>query len=216
MRGLFSVEGIFFSVCSKIVDLVIITFMWAVGCVPIVTILTSTASMYHAAVKCVRYDRGKASRDFIEAYKKDLKQGIELTVLYGLTGTVIGFADYRMVFLAQSKMGAGLLFSMFMFILTCLYLLNLLWIVPVFSRFSNTLGNIIRLNFVISCRNIVRSIPMFVIILMLVVLVAASVPLVILIPSLILLLISYLAEPALHKFMPKQEEDNGDWRYGYK
>lgn len=216
MRGLFSAEGTFFSVCSKIVDMVIITFMWAVGCIPVVTILTSTASMYHTTVKCVRYDRGKAVQDFIDAYKKNLKQGVQLTVLYGLIGVAIGFIDYKMVFLAQSKSGAMFIFSLFMFIVTCLYLLNLLWIVPVFSRFSNTLGNILQLNFVISFRNIIRSIPMLVIILALVILVVASVPLIILASSLIMFLLSYFAEPALHKFMPKQEEDNGDWRYGFK
>lgn len=216
MRGIFSADGTFFSVCSKIVDMAVITFLWVVGCVPIVTILTSTASMYHTTVKCVRFDRGKASRDFIEAYKKNLKQGIGLTVLYGIIGVIIGFVDYKMVFLAQSRTSVMFIFSLGMFIVTCLYLVNLLWIVPVFSRFSNTFGNIIRLNFVISFRYIIRSILMFVIIAAGIILVLASVPIVILMPSLIMFLISYLSEPVLHKFMPKQEEDNGDWRYGFK
>lgn len=216
MKGIFSAEGTLFSVCSKIVDMVIITCLWVIGCIPIVTILTSTASMYHTTVKCVRYDRGKATRDFIDAYKKNLKQGIGLTVLFGAIGALIGFVDYKMVFLAQSQTSGMLVFALAMFILTCLYLLNLLWIVPVFSRFSNTFGNILRLNFVISFRYIIRSIPMFLIIIAGVILILASSPLIILFPSLIFFVMSYLAEPGLHKFMPKVEEDNGDWRYGFK
>ena len=43
-----------------------------------------------------------------------------------------------------------------------------------------------------------------------------SFPLAILFPALAMLAISYLAEPALHRYMPKQTEDNGDWRYGFK
>lgn len=216
MRGFFSAEGTFFSVCSKIVDMIVITFLWLIGCIPIVTILASTASMYHTTVKCVRYDRGKASRDFIEAYKKNVKQGVGLTVLYGVIGVVIAVVDYKMVFLTQSRTSTMFMFSLGMFIVTCLYLINLLWIVPVFSRFSNTFGNIVRLNFVISFRHLIRSVFMLFIIVAGLILVLASAPLIILMPSLILLCVSYLSEPGLRKFMPKQEEDNGDWRYGFK
>lgn len=45
MRGFFSVEGKFFTVTGKIADMVLITILWLIGCIPVVTILTSSASM---------------------------------------------------------------------------------------------------------------------------------------------------------------------------
>lgn len=216
MGGIFSVEGKFFSVTSRILDMVVITLMWVVGCIPIVTILTSTSSLYHTTVKCIRYDRGKAYTDFIEAYKKNLKQGIPLTILFGIIGAVIGWLDYRVFFLSQSRTSTVFVFAVGMLIVTILYLLNVLWIVPVFSRFSNTFGKILQLNYVISTRNIIRSIPMFLVIIAAVIFILASNPLIFIFPSLVMLINSYLFEPGLHKYMPKQEEDNGDWRYGFK
>lgn len=86
MKGFFSVEGAFFTVTGKICDMVVITVLWAVGCIPVVTFFTSTASMYHTTVKCIRYDRGKVFEEFKDAYKKNLKQGIPLGILYGAAG----------------------------------------------------------------------------------------------------------------------------------
>lgn len=216
MGGFFSVEGKFFTVTSKIVDMVFITILWFVGCIPVVTILTSTASMYHTTVKCIRYDRGKVFEEFKEAYKKNLKQGIGLTVLYGIIGVVIGFGDYYVFHLMTSRSGMAFILLVGMMIWTFLYLINVLWLIPVFSRFSNTFGNMLRLNYVISTRHLLRSILMILIVFVAVLLVIVSIPLVIIVPSLAMLVISYLSEPGLHKYMPEQKEDNGDWRYGYK
>ena len=216
MSGFFSAEGKFFSITSRIIDMIFITLLWIIGCIPIVTILTSTSSMYHTTVKCIRYDRGKVFEEFKEAYKKNLKQGILLTIVYGIVGTVIGFIDYRVFGLMQSRTSAAFILAFGMLIVTVLYLMNVLWLIPVFSRFTNTFGKIMQLNYAIAVRQIIRSIPMFLILIVAVILVLASFPLVIVFPSLAMLLISYLSEPGLHKYMPKQEEDNGDWRYGFK
>lgn len=216
MGRFFSVEGKFYTVCSKIVDMVILTLMWAVGCIPIVTILTSTSSMYHTTVKCIRYERGKVWEEFMDAYKKNLKQGVGLTVLFGVIGAAIGYGDYYVFAVAEGRSYPSYLLAMAMLVLSVLYLLNVIWLVPVFSRFSDTFGRILRLNYVIAVRNLLRSIPMFLIFLAAVILTFASVLLIIISPSLVLLLHSYLAEPAMRKFMPKVEDDNGDWRYGFR
>ena len=172
--------------------------------------------MYHTTVKCIRYDRGKVFEEFKEAYKKNLKQGILLTIVFGIAGTVIGLIDYRVFGLMQSRTSAAFILAFGMLIVTVIYLMNVLWLIPVFSRFTNTFGKIMQLNYAIAVRRIIRSIPMFLILIVSVILVLASFPLVIVFPSLAMLLISYLSEPGLHKYMPKQEEDNGDWRYGFK
>ena len=103
-----------------------------------------------------------------------------------------------------------------MLALTVLYLINVLWLIPVFSRFSNRLGKIVQLNYVIAVRHILRGVLMLLCAAAAVLLIKVSPPLAVLLPSLAMLGVSYLAEPGLHRFMPKQTEDNGDWRYGFK
>lgn len=215
MSGFFSAEGKFYTVTSKIVDLVIITVMWLIGCIPVVTILTSTASMYHTVVKCVRYERGKAFREFKEAYRKNLRQGIALTFCYGIAGALIASADYYVFVRLTNRSGAGFMMTVGALILTVLYLMNALWIVPVFSRFSNTFGKILQLNYVIAVKHFLRSVILFLAAVAAVIFILASNELIIILPALVMLLISYLTEPVLHKYMPKKEEDDGDWRYGF-
>lgn len=215
MKDFFHVDGKFFAVMSKIVDLFLVVIMWALGCLPVVTIITSTASMYTTVVKCIRYDRGRVLPEFWEAYKTNLRQGIGLTLLYGCVGAVIGYLDYWVFFLSTSRTGAVLILAVVMLGLSAVYLLNLLWIVPVFSRFSNTLGNILKLNYVIAVRSILRSIPMLFALVCTGVLLLAVNELVFILPAAVVLFLSFLVEPALWRYMPKQEEDNGDWRYGF-
>lgn len=216
MRGIFDVDGKFFQVTSKIVDLVLLSLLWLIGCLPIVTIVTSTSSMYHTVVKCIRFDRGSCWGDFREAYKKNLKQGIGLTLLFGGVGAVIGFLDYQIFVVSQNRSSLFFALAFGMLLVSFVYLLNVLWIIPVFSRFSNTFGNILKLNYVIAVRHIPRSLLLFALMAAVVILLLASNELIFIAPALVCLVSSYAFENALHKFMPEQNEDNGDWRYGFR
>lgn len=216
MRGIFDVDGKFFQVTSKIVDLVLLSLLWLIGCLPIVTIVTSTSSMYHTVVKCIRFDRGSCWGDFREAYKKNLKQGIGLTLLFGGVGAVIGFLDYQIFVVSQNRSSLFFALAFGMLLVSFVYLLNVLWIIPVFSRFSNTFGNILKLNYVIAVRHISRSLLLFALMAAVVILLLASNELIFIAPALVCLVSSYAFENALHKFMPEQNEDNGDWRYGFR
>ena len=215
MSGFFSAEGKFYTVTSKIIDLVVVTVLWLVGCIFVVTILTSTASMYHTAVKCVRYERGKVFEEFKSAYRKNLKQGIVLFLLYGIIGAGIASFDYYVTVVLMDRSGAAFVLAVGALIFTVLYLMNILWIVPVFSRFANTTGKIVRLNYVIAMKYFVRGIALLLLTVVAVILMLASNELIIIFPAFVMLLTSYLAEPVLHRYMPKENQEDGDWRYGH-
>ena len=215
MRNFFSADGRFYAVTGKIVDLVIITFLWLIGCIPVITIFTSTASMYHTVVKCVRYERGKVFEEFKAAYRKNLKQGIALLMIYGAIGAGIASLDYYVAVILTRRSGMVLVLAVGALIFTVLYLMNVLWIIPVFSRFADTLGKILQLNYVISMKYFVRGIVLFLLTAATVIFILASNELIIIFPALVMLLASYLAEPVLHRYMPEQDQDNGDWRYGF-
>lgn len=167
-------------------------------------------------MKCIRFDRGSCWGDFREAYKKNLKQGIGLTLLFGGVGAVIGFLDYQIFVVSQNRSSLFFALAFGMLLVSFVYLLNVLWIIPVFSRFSNTFGNILKLNYVIAVRHIPRSLLLFALMAAVVILLLASNELIFIAPALVCLVSSYAFENALHKFMPEQNEDNGDWRYGFR
>lgn len=64
--------------------------------------------------------------------------------------------------------------------------------------------------------HIPRSLLLFALMAAVVILLLASNELIFIAPALVCLVSSYAFENALHKFMPEQNEDNGDWRYGFR
>lgn len=103
-----------------------------------------------------------------------------------------------------------------MLFLTFLYLINIIWLIAVFSRFLNTFGTLIQLNFVIACHHIIRSIPIILILGTATICIVAFPPFIVFFPALAMLLISYFTEPGVRRFMPHREKDDGDWRYGFR
>lgn len=215
-KGLFRMDGTFYTLISKIADLGFVSLLWLLGCLPVVTILTSTASMYHTVVKCIRYDRGSIFSTFKEAYINNLRQGIALLAFYSLVGGAVVSAEYYVFFFSTDESLLSLFLSISLLLVTAVCLLNLVWAAPALSRFENTFGNMLKLVYVLALRNLVRGI-----FLLLLILAGTAIFLIwngafIIIPGLVSLCYSLVAEPAMRKFMPEQEEDNGDWRYGFK
>ena len=200
---------------SKVVDIGFVSLLWLVGCLPVITIVTSTASMYQTVVKCIRYEQGRVFEVFKDAYIKNLRQGMALTAFYSLLGVLIGLGDYYIVALSKNASMLSLIFAVGLLMLSFLYILNVLWVAPVFSRFENSFGNTLKLVYVVALRNFLKSIPLILMVTGGTVVFLAWNELFIAIPGLLALGASFLIEPSLHRFMPPQEEDNGDWRYGF-
>ena len=54
----FSTEGPVYRVLDKMGQMVVASVLWMLGCIPIVTIATSTTAFYYAIIKVVRRERG--------------------------------------------------------------------------------------------------------------------------------------------------------------
>lgn len=216
MKSLFSIDGRFFRIMGKVADLFVATLLFILGCLPVVTLVTSTAALYYTVVKCVRYDTGRLLTEFRDFYVANLRQGILLTLLFAAVGGLVGYADYRVVAGVMGGAKVPLVAAVGLMILSILFLLNLLWIAPVFSRFANTLGNVLRLNYVIALRSLRRTVAMLVMIAAAAMLILALNELIFLLPGLLALGQSFLAEPVLRRYMPEVADSSADWRYGYR
>ena len=79
MNKIFGPDTVFFRGMNQVGNVIAVTLMWLVGCIPIVTIGTSTTAMYYTMVKSVRHGEGYVTKEFLGAYKRNLKNGILLT-----------------------------------------------------------------------------------------------------------------------------------------
>ena len=64
MKGLFSADSGIGKALTKIGELVILSILWFVTSLPVITIGVSTTALYYAMVKSVRMDRGYFIKEY--------------------------------------------------------------------------------------------------------------------------------------------------------
>lgn len=90
-----SVEGMnydnmFIKMLNRLGDAMILSLMFVIGSIPIVTIGTSMTATYYAAMKGVQGDDGYVFKNYIKSYKENLKQSIVIWLIMAVVLFVFG------------------------------------------------------------------------------------------------------------------------------
>lgn len=181
----------------KLTDLVGLTFLWVIGCIPIVTIFTSTAATYHTVVTCVRGGKAGITAEFKAAYLRNMKQGILLTLLYGAAGGLLGAGNYFVFGVNETQSSEMMILAISIIIVTMLYILNILWLIPVLAKASGKFNEIMKLTYTAATKNIGKGLLMLWIVFAVAVGIRIFLPLAVILPAAAAMWNSYLAEPAL-------------------
>ncbi|MDE7223651.1 MAG: YesL family protein [Acetatifactor sp.] len=209
MNQLFSTDGIVYRFLNKTGNIILATILWLVGCIPVVTIGTSTAALYYTTVKSVRKDVGYVHSEFWRSYKLNFKKGVAATVLLLLLGTVLGL-EMRLVL--ENGVEVSQIWYSLSGLLILLMILVVLYLFPVMSRFDMKLGRLCMLAFVISIRYWYITV---VLIAGLAAVIFAQIyllplPLILLTPGLWCYGSSFLVEKVMKPYMPKSETPEGE------
>lgn len=106
---------------NKAADMVLLSVLWCVFSLPILTIGASSAALYHVIVKAIREDTGSTYASFVKAFKGNLRQTIPVTALSLLAmaafgGTIFFLRDYT----GSMITGVYSVFSFFCLLVTVL------------------------------------------------------------------------------------------------
>lgn len=98
--GIFHIESPLMRILNKISDLIIVSVMWFVLCIPVVTIGAATTAAYYTIVKVVRRDRGTMLNEFFKSFKQNFKDsffinlilaGLQILLVYNIYVTYKAF-----------------------------------------------------------------------------------------------------------------------------
>lgn len=120
-----------------------------IGCIPLLTVGTSTTALYYAAMKSIRGE-GSVAKNFFKSYKENLKQSVcvELIVL-GMFCIL-----YAMIRVSASVQGSWAVILQILFvILSFLALILISWLFPLLSRFDQTIFALFRNSLLIGFSN---------------------------------------------------------------
>ncbi len=208
MDQLFSTDGMIYRFLNKTGNIILATVLWLVGCIPVVTIGTSTAALYYAMVKSVRKDVGYVHSEFWRGYKLNFKKGVASTVLLLVLGSVMGA---EMWLVLENGVEVSRIWYTLSGLLILLSVLIVLYLFPVMSRFDMKLGKLCMLSFVMSIRfwYITLALLAGFVIVVFAQLYLLPIPMILLTPGLWCFASSFMVEKAMKAYMPKPEE-SGD------
>lgn len=205
MKYLF--ESAVFQKIGRVADFFLVSLLWIVTSIPIITIIPATISMYYAVVKSVKYHAGTSSiRNFFHAFRVNIKQGLLLSICYVVVGVIL----YTFVDVA---IGVGLftIYSKVYLVLTFLYSLVVielsLWLLPVISRFSIKLLSATKLAFHFMKRRLLQSVPYVLALLGVAILCYIVPPLILILPAGFCFSLSNLVEPLLVQYMEEHTDE---------
>ena len=155
MRRLFNPDSTLTLFIERMVDLVYLSILWCVCCLPIITIVPSTTALYYVTLKIVENKEGKIARDFFKAFKENLKQGIPLTVLFAVLFVLL-YGDFIMVSSLEGSFRTVLFLLFAAIFLLCFA--TMCYTFPMQARFSNTIFNTVKSALLLSLQKLPQTI----------------------------------------------------------
>lgn len=118
----------------KATNLLILNFFWVVGCLPLITIGTSTIAAFTVTLKMAENcEEISMTKQFWDAYRKNLKHGILLTLILAAACYSI-WIDLQ---LFNKMQGNPILFLILAIFMIVLILLHYLYIFALEARYEN-------------------------------------------------------------------------------
>ncbi len=216
MFDFLKIEGPFSTVLYKIVNMIIVSAMWLLFCIPVFTAGASTTALYYTVQKTLKNDRGNTWQCFWESFKKNFKQ-CSLTMLIFLAIGFVCITDIQLSGLLGERwqiVGGMRIFFIILLIITAVYAI---WVFAYVARFESTVKQCMKNSLILSIMHFPTTIVVGLIGAGSIALIVILWPLVFIMPSVSVWLISYFTEKIFRRYMSSEDQKledkrNRDWR----
>lgn len=135
---------------GKLVDMAVLTGLWLLCSLPVITVGASTSALFYVTLKLARNQEGYTVSSFFKAFKANMKQGL-CAGLIGLALSVFLACDLYCYYQMGSR-GGTVLFCIFL-TATLLCLMVFTYLFPLMARCEADLKKLFMMAFVMSVRN---------------------------------------------------------------
>ncbi|MBO5665829.1 MAG: YesL family protein [Firmicutes bacterium] len=192
----------------RIFDTVVLSILWILCCLPLVTIGPATAALYYTAVKCVRFREQRTYRNFFRSFRENMRTGMGYTIVFLVLSAGMFFIYMAIVgtLPLEQALTVPVIWG---FLLFCVFLLSVFLCGVIFlSRFDYNLSKLLGDSFRIAFGNLPRVFGSGLIFvgLMLLSIKFYYYQVWYMTPGISILIISKLMEPVLRKYTPDIDE----------
>ena len=137
MYRIFDPENFFWRWFGKLADFFLLSCLWLLCCVPIVTIGASSIALYDTVAHCLRGHESDTYRRFFRTFKAELLRGIGITVLWGVL-TIILSTSFNFLSQMAKESTAAAIYAIAFGVSTLIPIGVLCWLLPIESRFTHS------------------------------------------------------------------------------
>ena len=212
LDNLFSLEGSYARFMNWLWNILVLSVLWLVCSLPVITIGASCTAAYYAASKVIRHKTGRIHQEFFASFRRNIRQSLVLTIIWILLMLVIGMECLYLY--SDPRIPAPVLYLFDAMLLVVIAWGIYLW--ACLSRFDQSSFSLFRMSVVLTFRHF----PTTILLLALFVLVLLGVYLmpwgILLFPGCGYFLSTYPMERILLKYSPVVSEDDPEvqkWYY---
>ncbi|MBQ7485689.1 MAG: DUF624 domain-containing protein [Oscillospiraceae bacterium] len=158
MRGLFNADSWFWQRMNEVADLILLSLMWIVCCLPVVTIGPATVALYYVMLKKTKEEADEGIwRLFWRSFRMNWKVAGGIGLLFTALGVLL-YVDVQ--FYAQAQGTLRPLFGALTVVGGAVYLLLMPYMVGQIAWFQNTVRRYFISGLYLVLRHFLRSIAM--------------------------------------------------------
>lgn len=211
MKSVLNPENKFFDGIRKIMYIILLSVLWTLCSIPILTIGPATAALYFAVVKSVRKERSYPVKEFFKEFKRNAKQGIFLAIIFIVVGFASGWADYLILFPSlKLENKIDFLCVLLLTFKVLLFLSVFIHAFPLISRFRVRILKALETSLVLAFTELPKTVLLILIVAVSVLMCSIELLLLGVIPAATALILSYILEPIYQKYYKVSDLDGSN------
>ena len=176
MKKWFDMDSPIMQGLSRLADMVMLSALWFVCCLPIITIGASTTALYYVTMKTAREEELRIAPAFFQAFKNNFKQATAMNVIFLIVGLVL-LLDCWIMLGSEGSMGmliCAAFLAMFVWLLCIAF-----YAYPLQAQFFNTVKQTLINAAILSMRKFATTVIVFILNMLPVILGFISLPVVV-------------------------------------
>lgn len=160
MKKLFAIDSPFVTFAIKIFDCMVLSVLWVVFSLPIITMGASTAALYSSVYNYIRKDRGNLWIGFWNAFKENFKRS---TALWLIALAIMALLTADVVVFRQMKINGEPLGEIYwvMLVVYCIALTWLVYLSAYSAKFNGSVKDVLKFSFILPVIHPIKSLGVF-------------------------------------------------------